>query len=177
MSGDPRLDIRFCPACGGEGLELRVPRRDDRRRPVCLGCGYVHYVGPVVAAGVILHDRGRLCLVRRAHEPGLGLWTFPGGFVDLDEEVPAAALREAVEETGCLGEIERLVGVYNSLGPRGKRVVIVVYAARLTAAGGDRSAEVAEVRWFPPDDLPWDELAFPSNVAALGDFLRSRPRC
>ena len=85
MSADPRLDIRFCPLCGHEGLELRVPRRDDKLRPVCLDCGYVHYVGPVVAAGVILHDRDKLCLVRRAHEPGLGLWTFPGGFVDLDD--------------------------------------------------------------------------------------------
>jgi ADP-ribose pyrophosphatase YjhB (NUDIX family) len=177
VSGDPRLEIRFCPLCGHEGLELRVPRRDDRLRPVCLNCGYVHYVGPVVAAGVILHDGDRLCLVRRAHEPGLGLWTFPGGFVDLDEEVPEAALREAVEETGCRGEIERLVGVYNSLGPRGKRVVIVIYAARLVGDGGGGSEEVAEVRWFTRDELPWDEFAFSSSTLALRDYLRSGPGC
>lgn len=178
MSGDPRLDIRFCPLCGSEGLEMRVPRRDDKLRPVCLGCGYVHYVGPVVAAGVILRDGDKLCLVRRAHEPGVGLWTFPGGFVDLDEEVPEAALREAVEETGCRGEIERLIGVYNSLGPRGKRVVIVVYAARLTGGGAGGSEEVAEVRWFKRDELPWDEFAFSSSTEALRDyFLKNDPGC
>ena len=177
MSGDPRLDIRFCPLCGSDGLELRVPRRDDKRRPVCLGCGYVHYVGPVVAAGVILRDGAKLCLVRRAHEPGVGLWTFPGGFVDLDEGVPEAARREVVEETGCRCEIDRLVGVYNSLGPRGKRVVIVVYAARLTGDGAGGSEEVAEVRWFDRDDLPWDEFAFTSSSEALRDYFRSGPGC
>jgi len=177
VSGDPRLDIRFCPLCGSAGLGLRVPRRDDKLRPVCVECDYVHYVGPVVAAGVILHDGDKLCLVRRAHEPGLGLWTFPGGFVDLDEEVPEAALREALEETGCGGEIERLVGVYNSLGPRGKRVVIIVYAVQLTRGGTGGSEEVAEVRWFTRDELPWDEFAFPSTAEALRDYFRNGPGC
>jgi ADP-ribose pyrophosphatase YjhB (NUDIX family) len=156
---------------------MRVPRRDDKLRPVCADCGWVHYVGPAVAAGVILHDGDRLCLVRRAHNPGLGRWTFPGGFVDLDEEVPAAALREAVEETGCRGEVERLVGVYHSLGPGGKRVVIVVYAARLTGKSPAGSDEVAEVRWFERDELPWDEFAFESSVRALEDYFKSAPGC
>lgn len=180
MSRDPRLDLRYCPACGSDRLELRVPRRDDKLRPVCVECGWVRYVGPVVAAGLILHDGERLCLVRRAHEPGLGKWSFPGGFVDLDEEVPAAALREAVEETGFRGEVERLVGVYNSLGPGGKRVVIVVYAARVVGDGGGGSEEVAEVRWFGRDELPWDEFAFASSKAALRDYLegvRNAPGC
>lgn len=177
MSGDPRLDIRFCPFCGSDRIERRVPRRDDKQRPVCADCGWVHYVGPVVAAGLILRDGDQVCLVRRAHEPGLGKWSFPGGFVDLDEEVPAAALRELVEETGCRGELERLVGVYNSLGPRGKRVVIVVYAARLTERGTGGSEEVAEVRWFARDELPWDEFAFASSVEALRDYLKSAPGC
>jgi ADP-ribose pyrophosphatase YjhB (NUDIX family) len=154
---------------------MRVPRRDDKLRPVCVECGYVHYVGPALAAGLILHDGKKICFVRRAHDPGLGKWTFPGGFVDLDEEVPAAALREMVEETGCRGEIEGLLGVYNSLGPGGKRVVIVVYAARLTGKGSGRSEEVEEVRWFGPDELPWDGFAFASTAEALRDFLSTSP--
>jgi len=171
VSAPPRGEIRHCPQCGAGGLPWRVPRRDDRERQVCAACGYVHYVGPVVAAGAILHDGPRICLLRRAHMPGEGLWTFPGGFVDLDEEVPAAALREVREETGCLAELTGLVGVYGSLGPRDKRVVIVVYAARLREDGAADCSEVKEVRWFGRDELPWGEFAFPSSVQALRDFL------
>ena len=171
MSQDPSLPIRFCPRCGSDRLELRVPPRDDRERQVCARCGYTHYVGPALAAGVILHDGGRLCLVRRALPPGRGLWTFPGGFVDVGESPADAALRETTEETGHTGAIEGLVGVYPSEGPRGKPVVIVVYLARRTGDSAGTCEEVEEVRWFGRDDLPWGEFAFDSTEQALHDYL------
>jgi ADP-ribose pyrophosphatase YjhB (NUDIX family) len=182
--------------CGSGGLEWRVPRRDDRPRQTCVACGYVHYVGPALAAGVILFDGPRVCLVRRAHDPGFGKWTFPGGFVDVGEAPAAAALRELLEETGLRGEIERFVGVYGSCGPQGRPVVILVYSGRLRGAGsrarkgrggqaGEQadganvtqagSEEVQEVRWFGPSDLPWEEFAFPSTVTALREYLTSAP--
>jgi ADP-ribose pyrophosphatase YjhB (NUDIX family) len=106
-------------------------------------------------------------------------------------------MRELCEETGLKGEIERLVGVYASLGPQGRPVVIVVYAARLKGGGSrlrqgdggqaDRQAgeatvkeaggseEVQEVCWFGQQDVPWEEFAFPSTVTALREFLTSAP--
>ena len=117
---------------------------------------------------------GVVGLVRRELEPGRGKWTFPGGFVDIDETAEAAALRETAEETGYAANIERIIGVYNSLGPRGKRVVIVVYAASLdrdTEPQEHASEEVQEMRWFEPAELPWDEFAFPSTAEALRAYL------
>ena len=155
-----------------------MPRRDDKKRQCCSGCGFVHYVGPVLAAGVILHGGAKLCLVKRAHDPGLGKWTFPGGFVDVDEEPSAAALREVMEETGYSGEIERLLGAYKSRGPRDRRVVILVYVGRLTGsstAPAEGFEEVEEVRWFTHDELPWEEFAFESSVKALRLYLSSDP--
>lgn len=169
---DPRVNPRYCPACGGDRFERRVPRRDDKERPVCVACGYVHYVGPVLAAGAILHDgKGRVCLVRRAHDPGLGRWSFAGGFVDLGETPEEAALRETQEETGCHAVIEKLVGAYRSRGPKGKEVVIVVYSACLEDRGATSCEEVDEVKWFAADAIPWDDFAFESSVAALRKFL------
>ncbi len=85
-----------------------------------------------MAVGTIIRDdAGQIVLVRRAIEPGYGKWVFPGGFVDRGEEVLAAAIREAREETGLEIRIDRLVNVYSYAG---RAPVIIVYAA--TMIGG-----------------------------------------
>ncbi|MEM8886308.1 MAG: NUDIX hydrolase, partial [Planctomycetota bacterium] len=174
MSDDPRTNIPFCPQCGASEWEVRVPRKDDKPRRCCLSCGYVHYVGPSLAAGIILHDGERYCLVRRAHEPGLGKWSFPGGFVDLDEDAADAAVREAREETGCTAEVDALLGIYNSIGPGGKRVAIAVYVGRVTGQCAANSEEVAAIEWFEPDAIPWDEFAFEATAGALRRYVDQR---
>ncbi len=170
MSTDPRLAIRFCPLCGSTKFVLKVPRQDDKERLACGQCDYVHYVGPLLAAGVILHDGHRVLLVKRALDPGKGKWTFPGGFVDLDEPPEHAALREAQEETGLAPTLERLLGIYNSIGPKGKRVVIAVYVARAEGSARIGNDEVLDLRWYEPDALPVDDFAFPSTATALRDY-------
>ena len=172
---DPRATLAYCPQCGAADWETRVPRADDKPRQCCRACGFVHYVGPVLAAGVILRDGERYCLVRRAHDPGRGLWSFPGGFVDLHEEPSDAAIREAREETGYAAEIDALLGLYTSAGPGGKRVAIAVYAGRVVggsdAPADARSEEVAAVQWFHHASIPWDQFAFESTASALRTFV------
>ena len=100
----PDSAYRFCPKCGG-ALETRLLRAGDPQRLVCTAaaCGFVFYMDPKVAVGTIIKDAGqRLLLIRRAIEPGYGLWVFPGGYVDRGEAVTAAAIREAREEAGRL---------------------------------------------------------------------------
>ncbi|MFN2166807.1 MAG: NUDIX domain-containing protein, partial [Anaerolineae bacterium] len=55
---------------------------------------------PIVAVGVIIRENDRIVLIQRDKEPAKGLWTFPGGAVELGETVHQAARREAREETG-----------------------------------------------------------------------------
>src|SRR5688500_19567986 len=94
------LTYRFCPVCAA-ALELRDVKSGEPMRPVCTSCGQVIYLDPKVAVGTIIADEsGRVVLVRRAIEPGYGLWVFPGGYVDRGEEITAAAIREATEEAG-----------------------------------------------------------------------------
>ena len=69
-------------------------------RPVCSACGAVFFLDPKVVAGVITELDGRVVMIRRNLEPGLGRWTFPAGFVDRGEVVEEAAAREVKEETG-----------------------------------------------------------------------------
>jgi ADP-ribose pyrophosphatase YjhB (NUDIX family) len=162
------VEYRFCPACGG-ALETRSLKTGDPDRLVCSACGFVFYLDPKVAVGTIITaPDSRLVLVRRAIQPGYGLWVFPGGFVDRGEEVTRAAIREAREESGLDVRLDRLVNVYSYPDAA---VIIVVYAA--TATGGTLCAddECLEARLFSPDELPWEELAFQSTREALRDYL------
>src|SRR3712207_9407696 len=98
---------RFCPCCGGR-LASRLLKTGDRERMACATCGFVLYLDPKVAVGTIISVAdGRLVLVRRAIEPGYGLWVFPGGYVDRGEPILEAAVREAREESGLDVRIER----------------------------------------------------------------------
>jgi ADP-ribose pyrophosphatase YjhB (NUDIX family) len=161
---------RFCPACGHR-LERRRVKPADPERPVCDACGHIVYLDPKVAVGTIIRaGDDRLVLVRRAIEPGYGLWVFPGGYVDQGEEITAAAIREAREESGLEVRIDRLLNVY-SYG--GRSPIVVVYAA--TALGGDLCGdeECLETRLFDAGEIPWEQLAFRSTSEALREYFES----
>ena len=162
------MQYRFCPACGG-ALETRSLKASEPDRLVCGACAFVFYLDPKVAVGTIIGATdGRIVLVRRAIEPGYGLWVFPGGYVDRGEELTCAAVREAREECGLEVRIDGLVNIYSYPG---RAPVIVVYAA--TAVSGticvdEESLESAE---FDPNAIPWDDLAFRSTRDGLRDYL------
>ena len=158
-------DVRFCPRCG-QPADVEYPRFMS-----CPHCGYGAYYNPKpVAAAIPATPDGRIILLRRGFDPGKGLWTFPGGFVDLGETVEEAARREAREEIQVSIELGALVGVYSR---EEERVVLIVYAAK-TGEEPQTTDEALEVRAFAPDEIPWDELAFWSTTNALKDFL-ARP--
>jgi ADP-ribose pyrophosphatase YjhB (NUDIX family) len=161
----------FCPRCGGD-LEPRSVKTTEPERLVCTRCGFIFYLDPKVAVGTIVTNAdGEIVLVRRAIEPGYGKWVFPGGFVDRGEQVQVAAVREAREETGLEVRLERLLNVYSY---RGTVPVIIVYTATLIGGCLMCDDEGLEARFFAPDAIPWDELAFRSTKDALAEFLRDR---
>jgi ADP-ribose pyrophosphatase YjhB (NUDIX family) len=158
------VGYRFCPRCGA-ALEPRLLKAGEPERLVCIDCGFVFYLDPKLAVGTIVeNDEGHVLLVRRAIEPGYGKWVFPGGYVDRGEDVRAAAIREAREESGLDVRLERLLDVYSYSG---RVPVIIVYLAK--AVGGEIACddECLEARFFARDDVPWDELAFRSTHEAL----------
>ncbi len=157
---------RYCIRCASL---LDVREAFGKARPVCPACGHVHFEDPKVAVGVIAERDGAILLTKRNHEPRMGCWSFPSGFVDAGEDVRAAAVREALEETGILVELQRLLGVYQE---DGSRVVYIAYAA--LAGGGQPVAdeESMEVRFFDVDSLP--ELAFPHDGEILDAWRLGR---
>jgi 8-oxo-dGTP diphosphatase len=160
--------FRFCPPCGGP-LESRLLKDGDPPRLVCGSCGFIFYLDPKLAVGtIIVDDRRRIALVKRAIEPGYGKWVFPGGYVDRGEEVQHAAVREAREETGLDVRIDRLINIYSYTG---RTPVVIVYAATMVGGSLAFDEESLEAKFFEPEAIPWDELAFLSTGEALREFL------
>lgn len=142
----------------------KVPEGDTRERLVCEDCGFVLYRNPLVVVGAVCRWQDEVLLCRRAIDPQRGLWTIPAGYLELNETTAEGAAREAMEEAQARVEVGPLLAVYSI--PRISQVQ-VIYAATLVSpevAPGVETLEVKLTRW---DDIPWDELAFPSVHWAL----------
>jgi ADP-ribose pyrophosphatase YjhB (NUDIX family) len=148
-----------------------VEAHDPRARHVCAACGFIFYLDPKVAVGTIVAGEEGVLLLKRAIEPGYGAWTYPGGYVDRGETLEEAAVREALEETGVEITLGPLLNAYSYAR---RSIVVIVYEAAARGGRPHPTAESLEVRWFPPGEIPWRDLAFPSTRAALRDHLVRR---
>jgi ADP-ribose pyrophosphatase YjhB (NUDIX family) len=164
---------RFCPRCGGH-LSERLLETEDRPRLVCDQCQRILYLNPKVVAAVIIERGGRLLLLRRAIEPRYGSWTFPAGYMEIDETAEEAAVRETEEEVGLKVKLGPLVGVYSRPAPEGPGILVVIFQGQRPSGRVRIGHEVLETRWFALDAIPWDELSFPTTHWALRDWLRAR---
>ena len=116
-------------------------------------------------------------LIRRRGEPYAGSWALPGGYMEIDETLEAAARRELLEETALVaGPMEEL-GAYDAIDrdPRGRTITIAylglgVENADDAVAGDDAS----DVRWFPLDELP--AVAFDHGQIIADALARLRSR-
>ena len=162
-------EYNFCPRCAGR-FEERVLKAGDPERLVCESCGFVFYLGPKLVAGALFELDGGVLLVQRDIEPGYGKWTFPGGFVERGERAEAAAEREVLEETGLEVRVSGIVGLYSY---EGQIPAIAVFRADVFGGEPVPLDETMDVKMFPRDGLPWDEMAFPSTEQALKDYLRT----
>ena len=146
-----------------------VPQvREGRARPVCTKCDAVFFLDPKVVAGVITEIDGKLLMVCRNTEPGLGKWTFPAGFVDRGEVVEAAAIREVNEETGLDVEVAGLIGVYSYPGDTN---ILIVFAGNVVGGKLTPGVDVQEAGLFYVESMP--PLAFERDK----DIIKEWQKC
>ena len=86
---------------------------------------------------------GHLLMVRRASRHGRGNWQLPGGFIEPDETIEQAVVREVQEETGVVAEVEGVLGLRNRYDPEQGNGVYVVMLLRLVS--GEPKADGREV--------------------------------
>ena len=113
---------------------------------------------PFLAVSAAIVREGRILVVRRARAPANGLFTLPGGVVELGETLTEAVAREIREETGLVIEPVALAGfreaVVRDAQDRVERhFVILCFAARWRAGEPVLNEELSEARWLDPAEL------------------------
>jgi ADP-ribose pyrophosphatase YjhB (NUDIX family) len=163
--------LNFCTNCGSS-LRFGSIVGEARDRLSCPACGHITYVNPrLVVTTFPVTDAGDLLLLRRGIEPGHGLWAQPGGFLEVDETVHQAAIRETWEETGLLVEPGEIIGLYSRLEAA---VVTIAFEARIVGGTAAPTPEALEISTFAPEAIPWSGLAFKTTAWALRDWLERR---
>ena len=162
------MKIKYCQYCGGK-TEDRIPKEDDHMRAICSQCHAIHYQNPKIITGVIIEHEGQILLAKRAIEPRYGTWTIPAGFMELEETVQVGAARECFEETEAKLKNIELYGVYNTIV---NSQVYTIFRSQLDGAHFAPTVESLDVKLFQPEDIPWDDLAFPCVVSALKRYVK-----
>jgi ADP-ribose pyrophosphatase YjhB (NUDIX family) len=172
--------MKFCSECA-HPVSLQVPPDDNRPRYVCTQCGTIHYQNPKMVIGSIpvweKDGETRVLLCKRAIEPRYGYWTLPAGFMENEETTTEAALRETFEEAGARIELHELFALLNV--PHVHQVHMF-YRATLLDLDYAAGTESLEVSLFTENEIPWDDIAFPTVEHTLrcffSDLASDRPQ-
>ncbi|MEE8182302.1 MAG: NUDIX domain-containing protein [Candidatus Thorarchaeota archaeon] len=146
---------------------MMVTHVDNRRYPS----------HPIPGVGAIVVGPAGLLLVRRDKEPGKGLWSIPGGAVELGETQNDAVVREVMEETGVQCVVLELVSTADlvTLDSEGRveyHYLLNHYLARGLTMETRPETPAAEVTWFPLDSLPLGEM--PIRILDLLESVHER---
>jgi len=160
---------KFCPQCGGR-LEKRLLKPREPQRLVCSACGFVFYLDPKLSVIAVIPMEQGVVMVRRAINPGYGLWVVPGGFVDMGEVVEEAVVRETQEETYLTVRPLRLLNIYSYPD---HRTIIAAYVTEYVSGELGAGDETLEARVFGLKEIPWPRIAFSSTKEALREYLSS----
>ena len=113
---------------------------------------------PIASVAVCVLNGQRILVAKRANPPSQGLWSVPGGVVELGETIQDAARREISEECGIVIDVGEIFTVENLIVPdEGGRIqfhyIITYLVARYTSGEARPDSDALDVRWVTPQEL------------------------
>ena len=162
--------MRYCQYCSHCGKKNEYGQIDGNIRYHCLHCKTIHYENPKPTATLICPQSNSILLGRRAFDPGKGEWGLPGGFMELNETLEQAALRELKEETNLDGEVIKILGTCSHYGSIFGDILLIGLEVKIKDWSGMSALDdVSELQLFNINELP--ELAFDCHQKILSYYL------
>lgn len=120
---------------------------------------------PIVGVGVVVQKDDAVLLIQRGQDPGRGMWSLPGGMVELGEHLPDAAAREVREECGVEIQVSEVIEAFDLIlrddaGRVKYHYVIVDFAGRYLDGEARAASDVMDARWARVSELG----SYPLNV-------------
>lgn len=155
--------FKYCSSCGSENEFSFI---DGHNRFHCVKCGTIHYQNPKPTATLICMKNNQLLLGRRDRNPAKGKWGLIGGFMELNETLEEAAIRELYEETKLVGEVVNIFGTSSHFNTVFGDVLLIGIVVNVkdwdTLEAGD---DISEAKLFEINNLP--NLAFDSHLELI----------
>lgn len=164
--------MNYCSECGGR-VAVRWIEGEQRDRAICTHCGMTHFENPKVLVTCLAHWNGRLVMCRRAHDPAVGLWTPPGGFMERGETLEMAAAREAAEEAGLIVDPAKLIP-YSITTLTNLAQIYISFRIEIPEPQLLAGPESLEVALFSEADMPWDQIAFSEAPSFFRLFFKEQ---
>ena len=159
-----QLKPTFCQRCGHQ---MSIRWVGGRERPVCPQCSYIQFKNPVPGVGVLVEVDGGVVLIKRGHHPKKDRWALPAGFIEADESIEEAAIRECKEETNLDIELIEMFHVDSfPTDPTPEPGIIIFYRAIPVGGKLKPGDDAEEAKVFAADSLP-NNVAFRTHRAAL----------
>lgn len=165
------IPFEYCPRCGKNSIQIH-----EKKKFACSACGFVYFHNTASAVAGILWKADQILLARRAKNPGEGLLDFPGGFVDFEETLEHALIREIKEELNL--EVEKLE--YFASAPNTYIYEGVIYytsdvffTCKIKEWNTLRyNTEITEIVWMKPENIRPEMLAFDSCRTIVNQLKR-----
>lgn len=140
--------------------------------PLDLIQGSVTIKNPLLTVDTVVTNNTSVVLIKRKNPPYKGFWALPGGFVEYEETVESAAVRETKEETGLDVELGTIVGVYSKPGrdPRG-HVITICYLAQKTGGNLFADTDASDAHWFEVNKISKIDMAF-DHLKIIDDAVK-----
>lgn len=158
-------DFKFCPRCGNKFI-LEDIHIKNQPQLICHGCKFIFYLDPKLVVVSLVTYKDKVLLLKRAEEPGVGLWAFPGGHVERGKNLFDSIKNEVKEETNLDVNVKSIIETF-SFGD----TIQLVYKSDSVDDNIKVNIESSEGRFFSYEDIPWEELAFDSTRNVLKKYF------
>jgi len=153
----------YCLRCGAPIDSRKV---DGVKREYCPACRTVFYDNPLpVVSSVVVNKNREVLLVLRDREPQQARWCLPSGFVEMNESIEDAVLRELHEETGLTGKVVRLLDTVSHRNEFYGDLIWISFEVQKIGGKVVAGDDARDARYWPIIEPP--DLAFPPNDKAI----------